>query len=236
MDYIKAKTILSSRNKNMGFSGANFNMNLYRGGNHGCIYCDSRSECYQIEDFDKVRAKENAITILDDELSRKRTSGTISFGAMNDPYNSFEKKEELTREALNLIRKYQFGASILTKSNLVVRDIDIFTRVNINAPMAVRMTITTFDDNLCKIIEPNVSVASERFAALKEISENNIITGVHLWPILAFINDNVNNIKNIVDKASDCGIDYVYPYFGVTLRQNQRVYFYNQLDKYFPEN
>ena len=235
MQYIKAKTILSNRNKNIGFNGADYNMNLYRGCNHGCIYCDSRSECYQIEDFDTVRAKENALTIVEDELNRKRIKGIVSVGAMNDPYNNFEKEERLTRGVLELISKYQFGVSILTKLDLVVRDIDIFKRINLSAPMAVRMTITTFDDKLCKIIEPNVSPSSKRFEALKNIAENKIVTGIHSWPILAFINDDISNIKSIIQKAADFGIDYIYPYFGVTLRQNQRVYFFNKLDKYFPD-
>lgn len=234
MQYIKAKTILSNRNKNIGFSGADYNMNLYRGCNHGCIYCDSRSECYQIEDFDRVRVKEKALSILEDELIRKRVKGTISFGAMNDPYNGVENNEKLTRDALKLINKYQYGVSILTKSDLVVRDIDIFKQISLNASCAVRMTITTFDDELCKIIEPNVSISSKRFKALKKIAENDIIAGIHAWPILAFINDDPQNIINIIRKAAECGVKFVYPYFGVTLRQNQRVYFYDKLDRYFP--
>lgn len=234
MEYVKAKSLISHQGKNIGFNGAEYNMNLYRGCNHGCIYCDSRSSCYQIEEFDKVCAKENALSILDKELSSKRKKGIIGFGAMSDPYNSFEESEELTKGALKLCAKYQFGVSLLTKSDLVLRDVELFKKINLEAPAAVRMTITTFDDELAGIIEPNISVSSNRFNALQIYAQNDIVTGIHLWPILAFINDDIENIKNIVEKAAECGIDYVYPYFGVTLRHNQRAYFFQKLDRYFP--
>ena len=234
MEYVKAKTVLSARNKDKSFNGADFNINLYRGCSHGCIYCDSRSECYGIEDFDRVRAKANALEILDDELSRKRDKGVIGFGAMNDPYNPFEKTEKLTRGALKIIKKHGFGISLLTKSDLVTREIDLFKEINKNAQCVIRMTITAADDELCRKIEPHVSSSSERFSALKKIADAGIATSVYVCPILPFITDTKENIVAIVNKAHESGVRHIYMAFGVTARQNQRVYFYNQLDSKFP--
>jgi len=234
MEYVKAKTILSARNKDKSFNGADFNINLYRGCNHGCIYCDSRSECYGIEDFDRVRTKADALKILDDELARKRVKGVIGFGAMNDPYNPFERTEQLTRGALKLIKKHRFGISLLTKSSLVTRDIDLFQEINMTAPCVIRMTVTTADDDLCRKIEPNVSVSSKRFEALKEISDAGIATSLFVCPILPFITDTKENVMGIVKEAHESGVQHIYMAFGVTARQNQRTYFYAQLDKHFP--
>lgn len=234
MEYVDAKTILSARSKGKSFNGADFNINLYRGCSHGCIYCDSRSECYGIEDFDRVRAKGDALKILDSELSRKRSKGVVGFGAMNDPYNPFEKTEKLTRGALELMKKHGFGISLITKSDLVVRDIDLFQEINKTSPCVIRMTVTTSDDELSRKIEPYVATASERFAALKTLADAGITTSVFICPILPFITDNKENILGIVRKANECGVRHIYIAYGVTARQNQRVYFYNQLDKLFP--
>lgn len=234
MDYIDAKHILSPRQKNIGFNGADYNVNLYRGCNHGCIYCDSRSSCYQIIDFDRVRAKRNADQLLDRELAGKQSKGIISFGAMSDPYNPWEAKTQLTRRCLEVIQRRQFGISLLTKSDLVLRDLDIFQAINQQAACAVRMTITTFDDDLCRLIEPHVSVSSKRFETLAAFADRGIITGIHLWPILAYINDSEDNIIQIVRRAAQLGIHYIYPFFGVTLRMNQREYFFDKLDQHFP--
>ncbi len=234
MEYVNTKTVLSARNKDRSFNGADFNINLYRGCSHGCIYCDSRSECYGIEDFDRVRAKKDALKILDDELSRKREKGVIGFGAMNDPYNPFEKTEKLTRGALEIIKRHAFGVSLLTKSDLVTRDINVFKEINQNAPCVIRMTITTADDEICRKIEPHVSVSSKRFSALKKIADEGLSTSVYVCPILPFITDTEENIIEIVRKSAEIGVRHIYMAFGVTARQNQRVYFYNQLDKEFP--
>ena len=233
MEYVKAKTVLSARNKDRSFNGADFNINLYRGCSHGCIYCDSRSECYGIEDFDRVRAKKNALEILDDELSRKREKGVIGFGAMNDPYNPFEKTEKLSRGALEIIKKHGFGISLLTKSDLVTRDIDLFKEINKNSPCVIRMTVTAADDELCRKVEPHVSSSSERFSALQKIADEGIATSVYVCPVLPFITDAKENIAQIVNKACESGVRHIYMAFGVTVRQNQRVYFYNQLDNKF---
>ncbi len=235
MDYIPAKTIISQYVKENSWFGINYNMNIYKGCSHGCIYCDSRSECYCIDNFDKVRAKENAMQLIRKELNSKRRTGVIGTGAMSDPYNPFEKDLMLTRNALEQINNFNFGIAIATKSNLIVRDIDILKKIKTHSPVLVKITITTVQDELCKKIEPNVCVSSERFQAIKKLSDNGIFTGILLMPILPFINDSEENIIGIVRKAAKCGAKFIFAYgMGVSLRQNQRDYFYNELTKLFP--
>ncbi len=209
-------------------------MNIYKGCCHGCIYCDSRSECYQIEDFDRVRAKEKAVEAIGKELKGKRKKGVIGTGAMSDPYNPFEKEYELTREALKEITRYNFGVSIATKSPLITRDIDILKEISRRSPVLIKITVTTFDDDLCKRIEPNVAPSSERFKAIKQLSDSGIYTGILLMPILPFINDSEDNIRNIVREAHNSGAKFIFAYgMGLTLRGNQRAYYYEQLSRLF---
>lgn len=235
MKTIPAKTILQ-KNKSSEWFGNDYNMNLYRGCCHGCIYCDSRSSCYQIEDFDTVCVKKNCLQILRDELRRKVRTGVIGTGAMSDPYNPFEKKELVTRHALELIDAYEFGATVITKSDLITRDIDIYKSISEHSPVLCKMTITTSDDELCKLIEPNVSVSSERFESLAKMSEAGLFTGITLMPVLPFIENSENNILSIVRTAHECGVRIIYPAFGMTLRQNQKDYYFKQLDRLFPEH
>lgn len=235
MDYIPAKSIISNYKENNEWFGGNYNMNIYKGCCHGCIYCDSRSDCYGIEDFDRVRVKENSINSVEKDLKSKRKKGVVSTGAMSDPYNPFEEKLLLTRKALELIDKYNYGAAIDTKSDLITRDIDVLKRIKEHSPVLCKITITTADDELSKKIEPNVSLSSERFKAIKELSDAGIYTGILLMPILPFINDTEENIISIVRKAKENGAKFIYPAFGVTLRSNQRMHFFDKLDKEFPK-
>jgi DNA repair photolyase len=234
MFFIPAKTIISGYAENNSWFGNNYNMNIYKGCCHGCIYCDSRSECYHVENFDEVRAKEDALAIIERELRSKRKKGVIGTGAMSDPYNPFEKEYQLTRGALFLINKYSFGISIATKSDLVARDIDILREIREHSPVLVKITVTTCDDELCGKLEPNAPASSKRFAAIKQLADNGIPTGVLLMPVLPFIEDNEDNIKGIVRLAAENGASFIYPGFGVTLRQNQREWYYNKLDEHFP--
>ncbi|MEG2985388.1 MAG: radical SAM protein [Peptostreptococcaceae bacterium] len=235
MEFIPTKTIVSNYKESPQWFGINYTMNIYKGCCHGCIYCDSRSNCYQIIDFDRVRAKANSTQIIKNDLKSKRKKGVVGTGAMSDPYNPFEKTHMLTRKALKLIDEYKFGISIITKSDLIVRDIDILKKIQTHSPTMVKITITTFDDELCKKIERNVSTTTDRFKALKKLSDNNIYSGVLLMPILPFINDTEENIKNIIKKAYECGAKFVFSYgLGVTLRNNQRDYYFDQLRKIFP--
>lgn len=233
METIPAKTILG-RTKG-GWFGTDYMMNLYRGCCHGCIYCDSRSDCYGIDDFERVRAKENALAILRDELRRKVRTGVVGTGSMSDPYNPFEETELLTRHALELINAYGFGAVVLSKSALIARDADILLEIAEHSPAMAKMTVTTCDDELCRLIEPNVSVSSERFSAIAEMSGKGIFTGITLMPVLPFIEDTEANIMGIVKTAYECGARFIYPAFGMTLRGRQREHYLSQLEKIFPE-
>ena len=234
MKLIPAKTIISGYMADNSWFGNNYNMNIYKGCCHGCIYCDSRSECYHVENFDEVRAKENALAIIERELKSKRKTGVIGTGAMSDPYNPYEKEYYLTRGALSLINTYRFGISIATKSDLVIRDIDIFKEIQLHSPVLIKITVTACDDELCKRVEPNAALSSKRFAAVKELTGSGIFAGILLMPVLPFIEDNEENIRGIVQCAHESGARFIYPAFGVTLRQNQRDWYYNKLDELFP--
>ncbi len=234
MEYIPAKSIVSGYAENNQWFGVNYNMNIYRGCSHGCIYCDSRSEVYGIERFDEVRAKENALDLIASELRAKRKKGVVGTGAMSDPYNPYEKKHNLTRGALTLLDRYGFGAAIATKSDLVTRDIDILKRIAVHSPALIKMTVTAADDALCHKIEPNAAPSSERFGAIARLSEAGIFSGILMMPVLPFIEDTEENITGIIKLAHESGAKFIYPAFGVTLRQNQRQWFYKMLDTRFP--
>jgi len=231
---IPAKNIVYKNKSPDSWFGLDYNMNIYRGCSHGCIYCDSRSDCYRNTDFDTVKVKEDALRIIRDDLRRKVSSGVVASGAMSDPYNPVDRELKLTRHSLELINAYNFGASLCTKSALVVRDADILKDISRHSPVIVNLSITTADDELCRKIEPNVSVASERFEAIRKLSDNGIFCGVMLVPVLPFISDTDENILNIVRMAKDAGARHVYSYMGMTLRQGNREYYYKNLDKSFP--
>lgn len=233
MKSIPAKTILQ-KNRTSDWFGNDYNMNLYRGCCHGCIYCDSRSDCYHVKDFDTVCVKENALVILRDELRRKVRTGIIGTGAMSDPYNPFEKTQLLTRHALELISAYNFGVTVITKSSLITRDIDVYKEIAEHSPVLCKMTVTTADDELSRIIEPHVSASSERFEALAKMADSGLFTGITMMPVLPFIEDTEENIRTVVRRAHECGVRCIYPFFGVTLRANQREYFLDRLDECFP--
>lgn len=226
MHYVKAKGILSSQN----------GMNLYRGCSHGCIYCDSRSSCYRIDHcFEDIEVKENAIELLEDALRRKRKRCMIGTGSMSDPYMPLELRLEYTRKALLIIEKYGYGIALQTKSDRVLRDLEILKRINEKTKAVVQMTLTTADENLCKIIEPNVCSTKERFAALKVLRDNGIPTVVWLCPILPYINDTRENIEAILQMCIDAQVRGVICFgMGLTLRDGSREYFYRQLDRRFP--
>jgi len=234
MRLIPAKTILSGYTEQNPWFGNNYNMNLYKGCSHGCIYCDSRSECYQVENFDEVRSKEKALTILERELRGKRRTGVIGMGAMSDPYNPMEKEHCLTLGALKLINRYRYGVSIATKSDLIVRDADLLCEINTHSPVLVKVTITAANDLLCKKIEPNVAPSSIRFNSIKALAMKGLFTGILLMPVLPFIEDTPENILGIINLAQEHGAKFIYPAFGVTLRQNQRDWYFCKLEQLFP--
>ena len=232
MEFIKAKTILTKVKYSDEWFGVDYNMNLYKGCSHGCIYCDSRSACYHIENFAVVRGKENALKILEQELIKKER-GLIGIGAMSDTYNPQEIKYKQTREALKLIKKYGYGISIDTKSDLILRDIELLKEINEKNNVIIKFTITTPKDDLSKIIEPNVCVTSKRLTAIKKLSDNGIFTGIMMNPSLPFITDSAEDIKLLVELAYENGAKFIHTYFGMTLRENQRDYYYEKLGKHF---
>ena len=230
---ITAKVLLNTVPQPDDWFGLKYNMNLYRGCQHQCIYCDSRSACYQIENFNDVLVKTNAIQLLRRELSRKRVKGTIGTGSMNDPYMPVEAQRKLTRRALRVIAAFRFPIHIITKSDLVLRDLDILREIN-QVYAAVSLTITTADDRLGKRIEPGATSVSGRFNALRILAENGITVGVTLMPVLPFLEDSLENIRQIVFQAHQAGAQYIIPSFGMTLRDRQRDYYFQKLDLLFP--
>lgn len=226
MHFVEAKTILSNRN----------GMNLYRGCQHGCIYCDARSQCYRMEHgFSDIEVKKNGLDLLEHALKSKRRPCMIGTGAMSDPYMPLESQLKMTRGALELIEQYGFGVTVLTKSNRILRDLDILRRINSRTKAVVQMTLTTWDDSLCRILEPNVSTTRERVAALREFRDAGIPTVVWLCPVLPFLNDTPENIRSIVDACADAQVKGIIHFgMGLTLRDGNREYFYAALDRHFP--
>lgn len=235
METVPAKSLLSPYRETRWFA-SNYTVNIYRGCPHACIYCDSRSECYGIDDFSVVRKKENALAVLERELARKKRKGTILTGAMSDPYNVFEREQELTRGFLKLADRYRFGVVVITKSDLVCRDADLFAAIDAHSPAAVNITITAADDAVAKQIEPHAASSSDRFCAIETLSAKGIVCGVILLPVLPFLTDTKENISAIVSRAADAGAAFVYAekHFAVSLRDRQRTYFYDRLDEQFP--
>ncbi len=226
MHFVRAKGILSSHN----------GMNLYRGCSHGCIYCDSRSRCYHMEhDFEDIEVKENAIELLEHALKHKRLKCMIGTGAMTDSYIPLEMELQHVRKALTLIDQYGFGVTVHTKSDRILRDLDLLRKINQKTKCVVQMTLTTYDEELCRKIEPHVSTTGERFAALKKLRDAGIPTVVWLSPILPFINDTRENIAGILELCAEAGVYGVICFgMGLTLREGNREYFYKQLDCLFP--
>lgn len=226
MHFVEAKGILSSNN----------GMNIYRGCTHGCIYCDSRSKCYGFKhEFEDIEVKINAPQLLEKALKSKRKKCMIGTGAMCDPYLHIEENLKLTRKCLELIDQYEYGVAVQTKSTRVLRDMDLLKSINDKTKAVVQMTMTTYDETLCKILEPNVSTTKERFETLLQFKEAGIPTVVWLTPILPFINDTEENIRGILEYCVEAGVKGIICFgMGVTLRDGDREYFYKALDKHFP--
>ncbi len=226
MHFVKVKGILSSKN----------GMNLYRGCSHGCIYCDSRSKCYHMEHaFEDIEVKENAIELLEYALMHKRKKCMIGTGSMTDPYIPLEMEIGNVRKALSLICEYGFGFTVITKSDRILRDLDLLQKINEKTKSVVQITLTTYEEDLCRKIEPNVSTTKERFEVLKQMRDAGIPTVVWLTPILPFINDTEDNISGILDMCIEAKVYGVICFgMGLTLREGNREYFYKQLDRLFP--
>lgn len=226
MHYVTSKGILSASN----------GMNLYRGCTHGCIYCDSRSDCYHMNHaFEDIEVKQNALELLEDVLKRKRKRCMIGTGAMTDPYIPLENDLRYVRKSLSLAEKYGFGFTLITKSTQVLRDLDILKKINEKTKCVVQMTLTTYDEQLCRKLEPNVSTTKERYEALKILHQEGIPTVVWLCPILPFINDTEENLRGILNYCVEAKVYGIINFgMGLTLREGNREYFYKQLDRLFP--
>ena len=229
MHFVDAKGILTS---NLGYTG----MNVYRGCSHGCIYCDSRSKCYQFtHPFEDIEVKRNAPELLEQALKSKRKKCMIGTGAMSDPYMHCEEELQLTRRCLEIILKYGFGAAVQTKSDRILRDIDLLDEINRSAKCVVQMTLTTYDDDLCRILEPNVCNTGRRIEVLERMRERGIPTVVWLTPILPFLNDTEENVAAILNECARVGVKGVIDFgMGLTLREGDREYYYAALDRHFP--
>ncbi|MDE5616333.1 MAG: radical SAM protein [Clostridia bacterium] len=227
MHSVRVKSILSPKN----------GMNIYRGCLHGCIYCDSRSDCYQMRhDFEDIEIKENAVELLENTLKRKRKKCMIGTGSMTDPYLPLEKTLGNVRKALQIIERYGFGFTAITKSDLILRDLDILKRINEKTKCVVQMTLTTYDEDLCRKLEPNVCSTKRRAEVLNILRDNGIPTVVWLSPILPFINDTKENIDGILKYCAEAKVYGIICFgMGMTLRDGNREYYYKQLDKHFPK-
>lgn len=233
MEEIEARHLVY-RQKSQWWFGTTYNLNIYRGCSHGCIYCDSRSDCYQVGDFDRVRAKADALRLIESDLRSKRQSGVVATGAMSDPYNPQEARALLTQGALGLLDQYRFGLAVATKSDLVVRDIPYLQKINVHSPVLIKMTITTPHDALSAKLEPHAPSSSRRFAAIKALSDAGIYTGILLMPVVPFLEDTPEDIELLVEKAAESGAKFIYPYMGMTMRDGQREYFYQAVERLWP--
>ena len=229
MHFVDAKGILIG-------SGGHYGLNIYRGCTHGCIYCDSRSRCYQFtHPFEDIEVKQNAPNLLEKALKSKRKKCMIGTGAMSDPYMHCEENLRLTRKCLEIILENDFGVAIQTKSDRILRDIDLLAKINRSAKCVVQMTLTTYDDDLCHILEPNVCITKRRIEVLEEMRKNGIPTIVWLTPILPFINDTEDNITAILNECARVGVKGLINFgMGLTLREGDREYYYAALDRHFP--
>lgn len=229
MHFVDAKGILTG-------SGGHYGMNLYRGCTHGCIYCDSRSKCYQFtHDFEDIEVKQNAPELLEAALKSKRKKGMIGTGSMSDPYMHCEEQLRLTRKCLEVILRQGFGVAVQTKSDRILQDIDLLEKINREAKCVVQITLTTYDDELYRIIEPNVCNTKRRIEVLEKLQERGIPTVVWLTPILPFINDTEENVKAILEECIRVGVKGIICFdMGLTLREGDREYYYAALDKHFP--
>lgn len=226
MHFVQAKSILSPKN----------GMNLYRGCQHGCIYCDARSLCYQMNHpFEDIEVKENALPLLEQALKGKRKKCMIGTGAMSDPYMPLEEKLQRTRGALELIHRYGFGVAIQTKSCRILRDLELLKAINDQSKAVVQMTLTTYDEQLCRMVEPNVSTTRQRAEALKIFRDAGIPTVVWLSPLLPWLNDTPENILGILEYCREAGVKGIINFgMGLTLRDGDREYYYAALDRHFP--
>ena len=235
MEFIDAKTIVTNtKTLNYRYIATEYVMNIYHGCSHGCVYCYARGEYYKIADFDRVKAKKDALRIIRDDLERKTKPGIVGTGGMTDHYNNEEREHKLTRSALELINAYSFGACVLTKSDLVLRDADILSDIKTHSPVCINFSITYAEDPDGLAVEPGAPASSDRFAAIKELAGKGIITGVLLDPVVPYVTDTEENIRGVVKRSKEAGASYIYASISVTMEGVQRDYFFDKMEPIHP--
>ncbi|MCI8394106.1 MAG: radical SAM protein [Bacilli bacterium] len=234
MEYVKTRTIMTKSDQGKKWFGIDYQMNLYKGCSFGCIYCDSRSDCYHINNFDIVKTKVNVLEILEGELASKGLKGVVNFGTLSDPYNKEEEHLEITRNALKLILKYGFGVSIDTKSDLILRDLDLLTEIAKKNSVIIKISITCADDEMARRVEPFVPSSKRRFEVLKKLREAGLYVGVLMTPVLPFLTDTEDNIREIIKKGKKADAKFIYTKMGMNLRTNQRDYYYQKIEELYP--
>jgi len=240
---VTAKSILRKNKKIESWFLTAYGMNLYRGCQHNCVYCDGRSEKYQVEgEFgEEVIVKINAIELLRRELDirRKRAPFKLGYvgvgGGVGDSYQPVEKKYELTRKTLYILYEKKFPVHVLTKSTLVKRDIDIIKKINSQNRAIVSMSFSSADDKISSVFEPGVPCPSERLETIRFFKNEGIACGMYLMPVIPFITDSPKQIENTVKKAKESGVDFII-FSGMTLKDGrQKDYFINTLQKSYPD-
>lgn len=230
---VAAKGILSRTKDPGNWFGVLYNLNVYRGCQHACIYCDSRSQCYGIEDFDNITVKVNAVDLLRKELASKRCVGTVGTGSMSDPYIPLEQRYRLTRRVLETVAEFRFPVHISTKGDLVTRDLDVLQSIS-RVYASVAFTVTTCDESLAARVEPFAPPPGRRLKAMEALARNGIYAGILMMPVLPFIEDNLDNVREVVNRAAAHGASFIYPWMGMTLRDRQRDYYYRKVESLFP--
>lgn len=233
MQTIKTRTIMTKADHGDKWFGIDYHMNLYKGCNFGCIYCNVRSDTYHTDDFEEIKIKENALEILERELASKAKPGVVSFGTLSDPYNEKEVDLKLTRGALELILKYGFGVSIDTKSDLILRDLDLLQRISEQQNVIIKISVTTMDERLASILEPKVISPKQRLRLLRKLREADLFSGLLLHPVLPFITDNEDNITKIIQEGFKANTNFIYTKMGMTLQTNQKDYYFEKIEEHY---
>ncbi|MCF7886701.1 MAG: radical SAM protein [Candidatus Marinimicrobia bacterium] len=236
---IEAKSILRKMNKIDSWFLCVSGMNIYRGCEHACVYCDGRTEKYQVagEFGEEITVKRNAAELLQEELQKySNKSGLIMIGGgVGDSYQPAEKDYKLTRQILEIIKAHKLPIHILTKSTLVLRDIDIIKELNAATKVIVSMSFSSVDDELSELLEPGVAPPSARLAALQEFKNAGISCGMYLMPTIPYITDTPQKIEECFQKASQLDLDFIV-YTGLTLKEGrQKQFFYKFLERHYPE-
>jgi len=239
---IKAKSILLRHKKIDSWFVSRYGMNLYRGCAHNCVYCDGRSERYQVNGVfgEDVTVKTNAVEVLRRELKpiglsvKLKPSYIMLGGGVGDSYQPAEEKYQLTRRTLQLLCEYKWPVHILTKSTLVTRDLDIIQRINQQNKAIVSFSFSSTNDEISAVFEPHIPPPSERLKTLAFFKRNGIACSMFLLPVIPLVTDNPEMIEEALRNAHEIGVDFVI-FAGMTLKRGrQKEYFFSLLREKYP--